>query len=69
MFMTGIDWVIIGAETGNRKGKVIPERNWIDDIVNYCKDNNIPIYIKDNLSKYYDEFRGYKQFPKEATNE
>ena len=31
-----IDWVIIGAETGNRKGKVIPEREWVDSIVSQC---------------------------------
>ena len=24
------DWVIIGAETGNRKGKVVPKKEWID---------------------------------------
>jgi len=24
------DWLIIGAETGNRKGKIIPKRNWIE---------------------------------------
>lgn len=26
-------WVIIGAETGTRKGKVIPEKEWIDNNV------------------------------------
>lgn len=26
------DWVIIGAETGNRKGKVVPEKDWITEI-------------------------------------
>jgi len=43
------DWVIIGAETGNRKGKVIPKLEWIDDIIYYCRKNNIPIYLKDSL--------------------
>ena len=26
-------WIIVGTETGNRKGKVIPEKDWIDRIV------------------------------------
>lgn len=26
------DWVIVGAETGNRKGKVEPRKEWIDEI-------------------------------------
>lgn len=51
--LTAIDWVIIGAETGNRKGKVIPKREWIQDIVSCCKDNNIPIYLKDSLKDIY----------------
>ena len=58
-----IDWVIIGAETGNRKGKVIPNGSWIFDILNYCNNNKIPVYIKDNVVKYYSEYGGYKQFP------
>ena len=44
-----IDWVILGDETGNRKGKIIPKKEWIEDIVYYCKANNIPIYLKDSV--------------------
>lgn len=57
------DWVIIGAETGNRKGKVIPNLDWVLEIAGYCKHHKIPVYIKDNLTKYYAECRGYKEFP------
>ena len=56
-----IDWVIIGAETGNRKGKVIPKREWIEDIVEYCKDKNIPVYLKDSLKEIYP--MEIKEFP------
>lgn len=37
-----VDWFIVGAETGRRKDKVIPERKWIEDIVNECRKNNKP---------------------------
>jgi len=63
------DWIIIGAETGNRKGKVIPNGSWIFNILDYCKNHKIPIYIKDNIVKYYSEFGGYKQFPKGVVDE
>lgn len=43
------NWVIVGAETGNRKGKVIPRREWIEDIVATCRDVGIPIFMKDSL--------------------
>ena len=59
-----IDWVIIGAETGNRKGKIIPKREWIEDIVNHCRYKEIPVYLKDSLKKIYPvekkEFPNYK---------
>ena len=45
-----VDWVIIGAETGNRKGKVIPELSWIEDIVNDCCTAEIPVFMKGSLS-------------------
>ena len=59
-----VDWVIIGAETGNRKGKIIPKKEWIEDIVNYCQVGNIPIYLKDSLKDIYPV--EIKEFPKEG---
>lgn len=49
------DWVIIGAETGKRKDKVIPQREWIEDIVNKCKKNEIPVFMKSSLSEIWGE--------------
>ena len=60
--LENIDWVILGAETGNRKGKIIPKKGWIENIVNYCKSNKIPIYLKDSLKEIYPE--EIKEFPK-----
>ena len=48
-----IDWVIIGAETGNRRGKIIPEEEWIFDIVDQADDWNVPVFLKDNLKPYW----------------
>lgn len=43
------DWIIIGAETGMRKDKVIPEKWWIDEIVEQCKAANVPVFMKESL--------------------
>ena len=48
-----INWVILGAETGNRKGRIIPKKEWIENIVNYCKEASIPVYLKDSLKNIY----------------
>lgn len=45
------NWVIVGAETGHRKGKVIPEKAWIDDIASACEEMNTPIFMKESLRK------------------
>lgn len=42
-------WIIIGAETGNRKDKVIPKREWIESIVAECRKYNVPVFMKSSL--------------------
>ncbi len=44
------DWIVIGAETGNRKGKVVPERAWIESILHHCREAGTPVFMKDSLS-------------------
>lgn len=61
-----IKWVIIGAETGNRSGKVIPEREWITGLVKQCHEAKTPVFLKDSVQKImgpdYD-LRPLQQFP------
>jgi protein gp37 len=47
--------VIVGAETGNRKGKVIPKREWVEAIVNECRKNKIPVFLKNSLAPVWGE--------------
>lgn len=49
------DWVIIGAETGRRKAKVVPKREWIERIVIGCQKNGIPLFMKSNLTDIWGE--------------
>lgn len=43
------NWVIIGAETGNRKDKVIPKREWVDNIISQCRSAGVPVFLKSSL--------------------
>lgn len=50
--------IIVGAETGNRKGKVIPKKEWIDSIVKQADRYGIKIFMKESLRKIMSkEFR------------
>ncbi|MCH5199736.1 MAG: DUF5131 family protein [Oscillospiraceae bacterium] len=69
-------WFIIGAETGNNKNKVIPEKAWIDNIISDCKrDKSIydrmfppyrsaaPVYMKDSLLPIMGEENMKRELP------
>lgn len=59
---TGAQWHIIGAETGNRKGKVAAQREWVEHIVDYSDKNRIPVFMKESLRGLMgDDFR--QEFP------
>lgn len=59
------DWVIVGAETGSRKGKVAPQKEWIDEIAAECKRRGKPLFMKDSLrSLMGDDFK--QEFPWEV---
>lgn len=60
---TFAQWVIIGAETGKRKGKVIPEREWIRAIVQECYDSCITVFMKDSLIPIVGEEYMIRQIP------
>lgn len=49
------DWAIIGAETGNRKWKTVPERKWIEDLVRAFHDAGKPVFMKDSLIPIWGE--------------
>jgi protein gp37 len=48
-----LDWLIVGAETGNRKGKITPEPEWIETILNEARGWHIPLFMKINLAPYW----------------
>ena len=49
-----LKWIIVGAQTGNSKGKVYPKPQWIRDIVAYATEKNIPIFMKESIRTYCD---------------
>lgn len=50
--------VIIGAETGNRKGKITPKKEWVDEIVEFCDKFGFKVFMKESLREIMgDDFR------------
>jgi len=42
-------WIILGAETGYRSEKVVPEKWWVESLVEYCQTDGIPVFMKDSM--------------------
>ena len=58
-----IKWVIVGAETGYRKGRITPEKSWIDNLAEQCSKYDVPIFMKDSLVPIVGEENMRREFP------
>lgn len=61
----GIEWIVIGTETGKRKGKVEARKEWVEGIVEQAQKNHIPIFMKEELSYIMGDDNMIQQLPKE----
>jgi len=48
MASIGVEWLIVGAQTG--PGAPLPQREWIDRIVDDADEHGIVVFLKDNLA-------------------
>jgi protein gp37 len=62
-YLSYVEWVIIGAETGNRKNKVVPKREWVSYITRECNWRSIPVFMKDSLLPIMGEENMRREFP------
>lgn len=60
-----VNWIIVGAKTGNRKNKVVPRKTWVNEIARIAKKAGTPVFMKDSLRELMGD--GFKQeFPWEV---
>lgn len=59
----GAEWIIIGAETGNRKDKVKPEKEWVDNICRAADLTQAAVFMKDSLIPVVGEENMRREFP------
>lgn len=61
--LENIGWVVIGTETGNRKGKIVAKKEWVLNIAKQAKDKGIPVFMKEGLSEIVGEEEMRQEFP------
>ena len=64
----GIGWVILGAETGHRKEKVVPEFDWVKSIVLWADTQGVPVFMKESMVPIVGEKNMRREFPRELTD-
>ena len=59
------EWIILGAQTGGSKDKVIPRLEWIQKIILDADKKRIPVFMKDSLISIASRENMRREFPTE----
>lgn len=62
---TGIEWIVIGTETGKRKGKVDSRPEWVLDITRQAHEQGTWVFMKEDLLPIMREERMVQELPSE----
>ena len=51
--LKGLDWIVVGAETGRGKDRITPDPAWIQMLIDEADVHRIPVFMKNNLRPYW----------------
>ena len=61
--LTGIEWIVIGTETGPRKGKAVSKPQWVWNLTGQAHDLGIPVFMKEDLLPIMGEEQMVQELP------
>ena len=61
--LTGIEWIVIGTETGRRKGKSVSKPEWVRNLTEQAHTLNIPVFMKEDLIPVMGEVQMIQELP------
>ena len=59
----GVDWIVIGTETGNRKGKAVSQRDWIQDLADSAACAGVKVFMKEDVTDIMGEDNMIQELP------
>ena len=59
----GVDWIVLGTETGNRKGKAVSQRDWIQDLADSALDSGVKVFMKEDVTDIMGEENMVQELP------
>ena len=60
---SGIEWVVIGTETGRRKGKAVSKPEWVWKLTEQAHALGIPVFMKEDLVPIIGEEQMIQELP------
>lgn len=65
--LSGVDWVIVGRESGNRKGRVPICKSWVNNICEAVNLLGTPVYLKGGMCgpRRNGDYVSRQEFPRE----
>lgn len=60
---SGIDWIVIGTETGRRKGKAITKPEWVYNLTEQAHTFGIPVFMKEDIIPIMSEKNMIQELP------
>lgn len=61
--LAGIEWVVIGTETGRRKGRTVSKPEWVRNLTKQAHDLDIPVFMKEDLLPIMGEEQMIQELP------
>ena len=62
-WVEAVNWIIIGAETGKRKSKIVPKRSWIEELCEAADAAGTPVFMKNSLIPIMGTDNMRREFP------
>ena len=60
---TGIEWIVVGTETGRRKGKSVSKPEWVWNLTNQAHSCGMPVFMKEDLLPVMGEDQMIQELP------
>ena len=61
--LSGVEWVVIGTETGRRKNKSVSRPEWVWNLTDQAKALGIPVFMKEDLLPVMGEYQMIQELP------
>ena len=61
--LSDVEWIVIGTETGRRKGKSVSKPDWVHNLTGQAHARGIPVFMKEDLLPIMGEAQMIQELP------